>query len=63
MQRLTSTNPDDYEILIRRRDATDYASYCPQLTHMIKGTAHEEVEEAMRDYIRAYINSLAEHQA
>ena len=58
MQRSTSTNPEDYEILIRRRDEADYASYCPQLGHMIKGTAHEEVEEAMREYIRQYISSL-----
>lgn len=58
MHRSTSTNPEDYEILIRRRDEADYASYCPQLAHMIKGTAHEEVEEAMREYIRQYISTL-----
>ncbi len=58
MQRPTSTDPNDYEILIRRRDANDYASYCPQLAHMIKGTEHIEVEEAMKQYIMEYIASL-----
>ena len=44
-----STNPSDYDILIRRYDNdANYASYCPQLAHMIKGTAHEEVENAMK---------------
>jgi hypothetical protein len=58
MNKPTSTDPNDYEILIRRRGETDYASYCPQLAHMIKGTAHEEVEEAMKDVVRAYIAEL-----
>jgi hypothetical protein len=58
MERPTSTDPNDYEILIRRRDESDYASYCPQLAHMIKGTAHEEVEEAMKKYVLDYIASL-----
>ncbi|MCO6467126.1 MAG: hypothetical protein J5I53_10990 [Bradyrhizobiaceae bacterium] len=58
MQKIQSTNPEDYEILIRRRDQNDYASYCPQLTHMIKGREHEEVEEAMKEYILAYIAQL-----
>lgn len=59
----TSTDLQDYEVLIRRRGDNDYASYCPQLGHMIKGTAHEEVEEAMKDYVRAYIASLANAEA
>ncbi len=54
-----STNEFDYEVLIRRRGENDYASYCPQLAHMIKGTAHEEVEEAMKEYIRQHIATLA----
>lgn len=58
MQKPTSTDPHDYEVLIRRRGETDYASYCPQLAHMIKGEAHEEVEEAMKAYVLDYINSL-----
>ena len=54
----TSIDPNDYEVLIRRRGEDDYASYCPQLAHMIKGTAHEEVEEAMKAIVHAYIASL-----
>ena len=58
MQNSTSTEQSDYEILIRRRGETDYASYCPQLTHMIKGEAHEEVENAMKEFVLAHIASL-----
>ncbi|MDZ4746667.1 MAG: hypothetical protein SGJ05_11800 [bacterium] len=54
----TSINLDDYEILIRRRGESDYASYCPQLTFMIKGSTHEEVEEAMKDHVRAHVESI-----
>lgn len=53
-----NTNLDDYEVLIRRRGESDYASYCPQLTYMIKGATHEEVEEAMKTYVRDYVESL-----
>lgn len=58
MTKPTSTDIHDYEILIRRRGETDYASYCPQLAHMIKGTAHEEVEEAMKQVVMDYIEQL-----
>lgn len=59
MQRSTSTNPLDYEILIRRYDMGNrYASYCPQLGEMIKGTSHQEVEEAMKQRILQYIEEL-----
>lgn len=62
MEKPTSTNPQDYEILIRRRDETGYAAYCPQLQHMIKGTAHVEVEEAMKQYVLDYISALPSEQ-
>ncbi|HLP27838.1 MAG TPA: hypothetical protein VK147_04295 [Candidatus Didemnitutus sp.] len=58
METPTSTDPNDYEILIRRRGESDYASYCPQLTRMIKGQAHEEVEEAMKKIVLDHIASL-----
>lgn len=59
MSSITSTNPADYDILIRRYDnGANYASYCPQLAHMIKGTAHEEVENAMKEHVLQYIASL-----
>lgn len=60
MEKPTSTDQTEYEILIRRYDnGANYASYCPQLAHMIKGTAHEEVEDLMKEYILSYIASLA----
>lgn len=59
MNKPTSTNPNDYEILIRRWGETGYASYCPQLEEMIKGTAHVEVEEAMKKRVLEYIASLS----
>ena len=58
MTKPTSTDINDYEILIRRRGEDDYASYCPQLPHMIKGTAHEEVEDAMKQFVMDHIESL-----
>lgn len=59
MEKFTSTDQTDYEILIRRYDnGANYASYCPQLAHMIKGTEHEEVENLMKEHVLAYIASL-----
>ncbi|MFM7156446.1 MAG: hypothetical protein ACKO2H_01110 [Bacteroidota bacterium] len=59
MSAFTSKNPADYDILIRRYDnGANYASYCPQLAHMIKGTAHEEVEQAMKDHVLQHIAAL-----
>lgn len=59
MQKSTSTNPLDYEILIRRYDMGNrYASYCTQLGEMIKGTSHQEVEEAMKQRILQHIEEL-----
>lgn len=59
MTKPTSTDPNDYEILIRRRGENDYASYCPQLAHMIKGTEHVEVENAMKEFILEYISAIS----
>ena len=59
MTHSTSTNLFDYEILIRRYDMADrYASYCPQLGMMIKGEAHEEVENAMKETVIDHISKL-----
>ncbi|MBX3045344.1 MAG: hypothetical protein KIT33_12290 [Candidatus Kapabacteria bacterium] len=54
----TSTNIDDYEILIRRRGENEYASYCPQLNLMLTGTFHEEVENKMYEKIQNHIQQL-----
>ncbi len=53
-----STKYDDYEVLIRRRGEEEYASYCPQLNFMIKGTEHEEVADKMKAHIETYIEEL-----
>jgi len=58
-----SIDQNDYEILIRKRGEGDYASYCPQLAHMIKGTEHVEVEEAMKTYVLDYIRTIKEQSA
>lgn len=58
-----STDQNDYEILIRKRGDGDYASYCPQLAHMIKGSEHVEVEEAMKTYVLEHINKIKERSA
>ncbi len=58
METPTSTDPNDYEVLIRRRGESDYASYCPQLARMIKGQAHEEVKEAMKKIVLDHIATL-----
>lgn len=55
-----SIDQNDYEILIRKRGENDYASYCPQLAHMIKGTEHVEVEEAMKAYVLDHIVKIKE---
>ena len=63
MEKIKSMNPAEYDVLIRRYDNdANYASYCPQLAHMIKGTAHEEVENAMKDFILAYIETVKQEQ-
>jgi hypothetical protein len=54
----TSKDRDDYEILIRKRKEEDYASYCPQLNYMIKGTEHQEVQLKMEEYVNNYIATL-----
>ncbi len=59
----TSTDPFDYEILIRRRGENDYASYCPQLNYMIVGTEHEEVRNLMKQQIEKYIERISKMQS
>lgn len=58
-----SIDQNDYEILIRKRGENDYASYCPQLTHMIKGSEHVEVEEAMKAFVLDHIVKIKEQSA
>ncbi len=53
-----STNPDDYEILIRKRGENKYASYCPQINFILHGTVHEEVYDAMTTKVNEHISKL-----
>ncbi len=41
----------EYEILVRRRGENVYAAFCPQLELIVNGTAHQQVEEKMRQLI------------
>lgn len=54
-----SINPDDYEILIRKRGDNNYASYCPQLNFMIKGDEHEQVRNLMKEFIEKHILEIS----
>lgn len=54
----TSTNANDYEILIRKRGEGKYASYCPQLNYMLAGDEHEQVYGLMVEKVNAHIESL-----
>ncbi len=54
----TSTNANDYEILIRKRGDGQYAAYCPQINFMLSGTLHEEVRELMRKKVEEHISEI-----
>ncbi len=45
----------NYEILIRRRGENVYAAFCPELELIVNGTAHEQVEEKMRQLILEHV--------
>lgn len=45
----------NYEILIRRRGETGYAAFCPELELIVNGTAHEQVENKMKELILEHI--------
>jgi len=49
----------DYEILIRKRGESAYASYCPQLNYMLTGKEHEEVRQQMYEHIQGHITKLS----
>jgi hypothetical protein len=58
----TSTNIYDYEILIRKRDDNEYASYCPQLNLMLAGQEHVQVQEMMQHAIIQHVEELKANQ-
>jgi hypothetical protein len=46
---------ENYEILIRRQGENVYAAFCPQLELIVRGTAHEQVENKMKELIADYV--------
>lgn len=54
----TSTNTNEYEILIRKRGEGKYASYCPQLNYMCTGGEHEQVYGMMVEKVNEHIETL-----
>lgn len=48
-------NGKEYEILVRRRGENVYAAFCPQLELIVNGTAHQQVEEKMKQLIIEHV--------
>jgi hypothetical protein len=46
---------ENYEILIRRQGENVYAAFCPQLELIVRGTAHEQVENRMKELILEHV--------
>ena len=46
---------EDYEILIRRQGENVYAAFCPQLELVVRGTAHQQVEQKMQQLILEHV--------
>jgi predicted RNase H-like HicB family nuclease len=45
----------NYEILVRRQGENVYAAFCPQLELIVRGTAHEQVENKMKQLIQEHV--------
>jgi predicted RNase H-like HicB family nuclease len=48
----------NYEILVRRQGETVYSAFCPQLELIVRGTAHEQVENKMKELIMEHVAKL-----
>ena len=48
----------EYEILIRRQGEEGYSAFCPQLELIVRGTAHVQVEEKMKQLILEHVKGL-----
>jgi hypothetical protein len=46
---------EEYEILIRRQGENIYAAFCPQLELVVRGTAHQQVEQKMQQLITEHV--------
>jgi hypothetical protein len=45
----------NYEILVRRQGEDGYSAFCPQLELIVRGTAHEQVENKMKQLIEEHV--------
>jgi len=45
----------EYEILVRRQGEAVYSAFCPQLELIVRGTAHQQVEEKMKQLIIEHV--------
>ena len=45
----------NYEILVRRQGETTYSAFCPQLELIVRGSAHEQVENKMKQLIMEHV--------
>jgi len=48
----------EYEILVRRQGETVYAAFCPQLELIVRGSAHEQVENRMKELILEHVAKM-----
>jgi hypothetical protein len=46
---------ENFEILIRRQGETGYSAFCPELELIVRGTAHEQVENKMKQLILEHV--------
>jgi hypothetical protein len=46
---------EEFEILVRRQGETGYSAFCPQLELIVRGTAHQQVEEKMKLLIAEHV--------
>lgn len=46
---------ETYDILVKREGETGYSAFCPQLELIVRGTAHQQVEEKMRQLILEHV--------
>ncbi len=52
----------NYEILVRKQGEAVYAAFCPQLDLIVRGTAHEQVENRMKELIIEHVAKQTEGQ-
>lgn len=46
---------EEFEILIRRQGENVYSAFCPQLELIVRGTAHQQVEQKMQQLVEEHV--------